>query len=63
MPSGKVYKLNADATAKQDEASATVVFDAGELDGSDAASDAAAKGDDPKLAVTLAKQNRTTSGI
>ena len=27
LPSGKVYKLNADATAKQDETSATVVFD------------------------------------
>jgi hypothetical protein len=27
MPSGKVYKLNPDATDKQDEASATVVFD------------------------------------
>jgi hypothetical protein len=27
MPSGKVYKLKADATAKQDDASATVVFD------------------------------------
>ena len=28
VPSGKVYKLNPDATAKQDESSATVVFDA-----------------------------------
>jgi len=28
MPSGKVYKLNPGATAKQDEAAATVVFDA-----------------------------------
>lgn len=28
LPSGKVYKLNPDATAKQDEATATVVFDA-----------------------------------
>ncbi len=27
MPSGKVYKLNPDATEKQDESSATVVFD------------------------------------
>jgi hypothetical protein len=32
LPSGKVYRLNADATAKQDEASATVVFDASGLD-------------------------------
>jgi len=27
LPSGKVYRLNADATAKQEEADATVVFD------------------------------------
>ena len=32
MPSGKVYRLKTDATAKQDEASATVVFDAAMLD-------------------------------
>jgi hypothetical protein len=32
LPSGKVYRLKADATAKQDEASATVVFDAAALD-------------------------------
>jgi hypothetical protein len=32
LPSGKVYKLNAAATAKQDEMSATVVFDASKLD-------------------------------
>ena len=32
LPSGKVYRLKADATAKQDEASATVVFDAARLD-------------------------------
>ena len=32
MPSGKVYRLKADATAKQDEASAEVVFDAAKLD-------------------------------
>ncbi len=32
VPSGKVYKLNAAATAKQDESSATVVFDAGKSD-------------------------------
>ena len=32
VPSGKVYKLNAAATAKQDDASATVVFDAGKSD-------------------------------
>ncbi len=33
LPSGKVYKLNATATAKQDESSAKVVFDASKLDG------------------------------
>ena len=32
VPSGKVYRLKADATAKQDEASAEVVFDAAKLD-------------------------------
>ena len=32
LPSGKVYKLKADATTKQNEGSATVVFDAGKLD-------------------------------
>lgn len=31
LPSGKVYKLNASAAVKQDEASATVVFDASKL--------------------------------
>ncbi len=31
MPSGKVYKLNPDATARQDESSATVVFDPAKL--------------------------------
>jgi len=32
LPSGKVYKLNTNATAKQDEANATVVFDAAKMD-------------------------------
>jgi hypothetical protein len=32
LPSGKVYRLKADATTKQDESSATVVFDLGQLD-------------------------------
>src|ERR1035437_4888683 len=31
LPSGKVYKLKTDATGKQDESSATVVFDASQL--------------------------------
>ncbi len=33
MPSGKVYKLNPAATAKQDESTATVVFDLAKADG------------------------------
>ena len=33
LPSGKVYKLNASATTKQDDSNATVVFDASKLDG------------------------------
>ena len=41
LPSGKVYRLKADATAKQDEASATVVFDLGKLDGGKAAAEQA----------------------
>jgi hypothetical protein len=32
LPSGKVYRLKADATTKQDDASAEVVFDAAKLD-------------------------------
>ncbi len=32
LPSGKVYRLNPNATAKQDESTATVVFDAAKLD-------------------------------
>lgn len=32
VPGGKVYRLKADATAKQDEQAATVVFDAAKLD-------------------------------
>jgi hypothetical protein len=32
MPGGKVYKLNPNATTKQDESDATVVFDAAKLD-------------------------------
>jgi hypothetical protein len=31
LPSGKVYKLNPSATEKQDESSATVVFDAAKV--------------------------------
>jgi hypothetical protein len=33
VPSGKVYKLNPNATAKQDESSAKVIFDINKLDG------------------------------
>jgi hypothetical protein len=35
LPSGKVYRLNPNATAKQDESSAAVVFDAAAFDESD----------------------------
>jgi len=41
LPSGKVYRLKADATAKQDEASATVVFDAANFDAPKAGPDEA----------------------
>jgi len=41
MPSGKVYKLNPAATAKQDESSAAVVFDMAKVGESDAAKDSA----------------------
>ncbi|MGA2808587.1 MAG: hypothetical protein ABSE87_10660 [Terracidiphilus sp.] len=45
MPSGKVYRLKADATVKQDDASATVVFDASKPDEAPgAASDATSGG-------------------
>jgi hypothetical protein len=37
LPSGKVYKLKPDATTKQDESSATVVFDLGHRDGGNSA--------------------------
>jgi sugar lactone lactonase YvrE len=37
MPGGRVYRLKADAASMQDEASATVVFDAAKLDGAKAA--------------------------
>jgi WD40 repeat protein len=35
LPSGRVYKLNPDATTKQDEANATVVFDAAKTGGAE----------------------------
>jgi hypothetical protein len=41
MPGGKVYRLNPAATAKQDESSATVVFDLAKAGGNDAAKDGA----------------------
>ncbi len=39
MPSGKVYRFQADAAAKLDDSTATVVFDASRLDGSNPADD------------------------
>jgi hypothetical protein len=47
VPSGKVYKLDAAATAKLDEQKATVVFDPSKLDGAKTgAADGPAKADD-----------------
>ena len=43
MPGGKVFKLKPDATAKQDESTATVVFDASRAADKDTPSKAAAK--------------------
>lgn len=49
LPSGKVYKLNPNATEKQDQASATVVFDAAQIPTKAAeGSDASAPGKDSK---------------
>ena len=45
LPSGKVYRLKADATAKQDDRSATVVFDASGLDKTKTGLDGAKTGD------------------
>lgn len=45
LPSGKVYRLNPDATSTQDDSNATVVFDAGKLNGN-ANPDAAKAGDE-----------------
>jgi hypothetical protein len=39
IPSGKVYRLKTDAASKQDESSATVVFDSSKLGGADSAAD------------------------
>jgi hypothetical protein len=46
VPSGKVYRLNANATTKQDESNATVVFDAAKASGDGSAPEA--KPDDSK---------------
>jgi hypothetical protein len=48
LPSGKVYRLKADADTKQDEASASVVFDASKLSGENNVANAAPKPDEPK---------------
>jgi hypothetical protein len=45
LPSGKVFKLKPDADTKQDDASATVVFDAAHLDGRTDSKDASNKSD------------------
>ena len=48
LPSGKVYKLNPDATSTEDDSSATVVFDAGKLDGNAATKSDSSKASDDK---------------
>jgi hypothetical protein len=48
LPNGKVYRLKADATTKQDEASATVVFDLGKLDGKTSGDKPEVKAEDGK---------------
>ena len=59
LPSGKVYRLNPDAAAKQDEASATVVFDAARLDGQRHGGESRRSQAD----ATNPRPRRTTSGI
>lgn len=54
MPSGKVYKLKANATAKQDDATATVVFDPARIEAPAAQKPAAGNDGDDKPA---AKEN------
>ncbi len=60
LPSGKVYRLKPDATAKRDDASATLVFDAGALQGSKPGS-SAAKGDDGKPSDTKQDDDKSDS--
>jgi len=50
MPDGRVYKLKADATARQDDSSATVVFDVAKLEGKPAETPPAEKNADDKTA-------------
>jgi len=51
LPSGKVYRLKADASTKQDEASATLVFDLGKIgEGKGAAGSSSQKPDNSKTA-------------
>jgi hypothetical protein len=52
LPSGKVYRLKADATVKQDDASATVVFDAAAFDGTHTEQDKAKESGDKADAKT-----------
>jgi predicted Zn-dependent peptidase len=60
LPSGKVYRLKPDATAKQDESSATVVFDAAKLD---EAADNAGRTPSATQKMSDKAENRITSGI
>jgi len=45
LPSGKVYRLKADATAKQNDANTPVIFDAASFDATNAGQDKAKEGD------------------
>jgi len=48
LPSGKVYRLKPDATAKQDDSSATMVFNAAQFDGANTADGKSAEKTDAK---------------
>ncbi|MGH9591128.1 MAG: hypothetical protein ACRD25_12090 [Terracidiphilus sp.] len=60
MPSGKVYKLNPDATTKQDESNATVVFDMSKMPAADGGNTGADKQAKPHYIcdMTFDKQGR-----
>ena len=57
MPSGKVYKLRADAGTKQDDSSATVVFDPEKLEANAGVKSAPSKDDDKEAEKDRAKSH------